>query len=666
MTSSVVSINNYLISTFLCVSLFSVYGQTANTIDQKLSEIDSLLDLDSTRLAKVEIDQIQNETSSSFNIDQLIFFYKLYGDYYLMINDYEASVEAYSPLLNISSNDLSKETTIRLARAINDMGIAQMKIGRHEEAKQNHLKSIVLYDRYNDHQGAAFNYNNLALLYQEAKNVDSALISYELSLEHAKLAKDTLGIAYNHRNLASLYADNQEPIKAFEHFQEAMRVAHAAENESILNSTKLNLARYYNRLHDYEGALNLFRHLTLFYTKEDWPATLGMVYIGMAESFMGLHQQDSTLHYLSQSMEVLTPTNYKKGLSQANNLLGMYYLNLKEYDLALAYFDKALNIATTLKGTQWINLRGKAQVYLELGQYQKAIDYASESMDSPLFSESVNNLASRYEILYKGYKALGKKDLALHYLELMNEQKAKLFSEDKALDIARLEYRNELTLEELRRADLEKELKYERMVDKRNQRIIQIILIIAVIIISTISLLINHSKNLKSKANRLLKERNEALLALRNKERQISEQTIATKDRALAAATMSQHEKNNILSILNDKIANLSSEDDLKSTVKDLRKMIGDSYSLDKSWDSFVHRFEDVHPGFFESLKKKNTSITINDLKLSAYIKIGMSNKEIANVTHLTLGSVKSKINRLKKKLGLSSEENIREYLLEL
>ena len=119
-----------------------------------------------------------------------------------------------------------------------------------------------------------------------------------------------------------------------------------------------------------------------------------------------------------------------------------------------------------------------------------------------------------------------------------------------------------------------------------------------------------------------------------------------------------------ILNILNEKISNLSAEDDLKSTVKDLRKMIGDSYSLDKSWDSFVHRFEDVHPGFFENLKKKSSSITINDLKLSAYIKIGMSNKEIANVTHLTLGSVKSKINRLKKKLELSTEENIREYLL--
>ncbi|WP_258098420.1 tetratricopeptide repeat protein [Marinoscillum pacificum] len=661
-----VSIYKYLIGTFLCFAFFSIYGQASSSIDQKLSEVDSLLDLDSTRLAKVALDQINDHRSSTFNIDQLIFFHKLSGDYYLMINNYESSEQAYAPLLNISSNDLSKESTIRLARAINDMGISQMKIGRHEEAKQNHFRSIILYDRYNDHQGAAFNYNNLALLYQEAKNIDSALISYELSLQHAQIANDTLGIAYNHRNLASLYADNQEPIKAFEHFQEAMRVAVMANNESILNSTKLNLARYYNRLHDYEGALNLFHHLKMFYNRDDWPATLGMVYIGMAESFMGLHQQDSALHYLNQSIEVLTPTNYKKGLSQAHNMIGMYYLDTKEYDLALTYFDKALQIATTLKGTQWINLRGKAQVYLELGEYQKAIDYASESMDSPLFSESVNNLATRYEILYKGYKALNNKDLALHYLELMNEQKAKLFSEDKALDIARLEYRNELTLEELRRAELEKELKYERMEDKRNQQIIQLILIIAVIIVSTISLLINHSKNLKSKANRLLKERNEALHALRNKEKQISEQTIATKDRALAAATMSQHEKNNILSILNDKIANLSSEDDLKSTVKELRKTIGDSYSLDKSWDSFVHRFEDVHPGFFESLKKKSTAITINDLKLSAYIKIGMSNKEIANVTHLTLGSVKSKINRLKKKLELSSEENIREYLLQL
>ncbi|HCX24178.1 MAG: hypothetical protein CMB80_14805 [Flammeovirgaceae bacterium] len=639
-------------------------AQTGQSIDEYLFKIDSLLDLDSTRLAYEMLQQTQEQDLNSYTKSQLIFYHKLHGDYFLMINDYEHSVEAYSPLRTLGDRDLSKQATIWLARAINDMGISLMKVGKHIEAKEAHFISIQLYDRFNDHQGAAFNYNNLALLYQEEKNIDSALTCYSLSLEHAILANDTLGVAYNHRNLATLYADNQQPIKAFEHFQEAIRASEKAGNQSILNSTKLNLARYYIRLHDYSGAIDLFQDLLDYYTIESSPATLGMVYIGLAEAQMGINQSDSSKYYLDKSLEALLPTNYKKGISEAYYLLGSYHLHQMEYQKALDSYDLAIDYAKTLKGTQWGNLRGKARVYLEMGDYEKAISYASESMDSPEFSESVNNLAARYEILYGAYKAMNQSSKALHYLELMNEEKAKLFSEDHALEIARLEYQNHLELENARRKELAKNQEFERLEESKNQKVIQIVLIITVIIVSAISLLIQYSNNLKSKSNRLLKERNEALLSLRDKERQISEETIATKDRALAAATMSQHEKNNILNILNEKISNLSAEDDLKSTVKDLRKMIGDSYSLDKSWDSFVHRFEDVHPGFFENLKKKSSSITINDLKLSAYIKIGMSNKEIANVTHLTLGSVKSKINRLKKKLELSTEENIREYLL--
>ena len=63
-------------------------------------------------------------------------------------------------------------------------------------------------------------------------------------------------------------------------------------------------------------------------------------------------------------------------------------------------------------------------------------------------------------------------------------------------------------------------------------------------------------------------------------------------------------------------------------------------------------------------LKEENPVLTAEDLKLSAYLKIGMSNKEIANVTHLTLGSVKSKINRLKKKLEMGPEDSLRDFMI--
>ena len=129
---------------------------------------------------------------------------------------------------------------------------------------------------------------------------------------------------------------------------------------------------------------------------------------------------------------------------------------------------------------------------------------------------------------------------------------------------------------------------------------------------------------------------------------------------------MATHEKNKVLRDLEQKVSFLEARmgDELKPSLKEMKKAISDSYSLDKSWDSFLHRFENVHPHFFDRLKEENPTLTVEDLKLSAYLKIGMTNKEIANVTHLTHGSVKSKINRLKKKLEMGPDDSVRDFML--
>lgn len=149
-------------------------------------------------------------------------------------------------------------------------------------------------------------------------------------------------------------------------------------------------------------------------------------------------------------------------------------------------------------------------------------------------------------------------------------------------------------------------------------------------------------------------------------EKQSFEDLIAQKERAMATMAMASHEKNTILKDLEQKISFIESrmQDDMKKSLRDMRKTIASICTLDESWDSFIHRFDNVHPQFFENLKRENPDLTIEDLKLSAYVKIGMSNKEIACVTHLTLGSVKSKVNRLKKKLNIGPEDSFREYIL--
>ena len=171
---------------------------------------------------------------------------------------------------------------------------------------------------------------------------------------------------------------------------------------------------------------------------------------------------------------------------------------------------------------------------------------------------------------------------------------------------------------------------------------------------------------LKQSANKQLKEKNQRLHELRESEKLFSNEALAAKDRELATLAMASHEKNTLLNKLQETVGHIENQIDkkLKADLKEIKKSIETSYSLDKSWDSFLHRFEDVHPRFFQALKKTNPNLTMEDLKLSAYIKIGMSNKEIAHVTHLTPGSVKTKVHRLKVKLNMGPDDNIRDIIM--
>ena len=77
----------------------------------------------------------------------------------------------------------------------------------------------------------------------------------------------------------------------------------------------------------------------------------------------------------------------------------------------------------------------------------------------------------------------------------------------------------------------------------------------------------------------------------------------------------------------------------------------------ENAWNEFELRFERVHTGFFKTLNEKFPNLSPNEKRLCAYLKLNMSSKEIANLTHTTVGSVEQARFRLRKKLGLHSSD---------
>ncbi|MCU4176763.1 response regulator [Carboxylicivirga sp. N1Y90] len=80
-------------------------------------------------------------------------------------------------------------------------------------------------------------------------------------------------------------------------------------------------------------------------------------------------------------------------------------------------------------------------------------------------------------------------------------------------------------------------------------------------------------------------------------------------------------------------------------------------------WDQFESAFEAVHPNFKKTLLDAYPGLTPTELKYCAFIRMGMSSKDIASVLYLNPASVKVTRSRLRKKLALETAQNLEIFL---
>jgi len=91
------------------------------------------------------------------------------------------------------------------------------------------------------------------------------------------------------------------------------------------------------------------------------------------------------------------------------------------------------------------------------------------------------------------------------------------------------------------------------------------------------------------------------------------------------------------------------------------RLLYSKSYQI--KWTDFESHFDSVYQGFFRKIKMIDNSFTANELRLCSFIKLNMSNKEIATIIYTLPESVNTSRKRLKKKLGLQPEESLQLFI---
>src|SRR3569833_273987 len=133
----------------------------------------------------------------------------------------------------------------------------------------------------------------------------------------------------------------------------------------------------------------------------------------------------------------------------------------------------------------------------------------------------------------------------------------------------------------------------------------------------------------------------------------------------LSRYVMELEQKTEILSKIKDRIGELYTKVDDPTRVEliSIVNAIKLSSNNKKLWDDFKLYFEKTDPNFLLILARKYPALTPIDLKYCCYLKMNMSNDDIGNLLGINQESVRTHKYRLKKKMSLAREQDLRNFL---
>lgn len=431
----------------------------------------------------------------------------------------------------------------------------------------------------------------------------------------------------------------------------------------------------------------------------------------IAYLYLNLNKPDSAFHYYKiQHEEVALKMNDFMAESSSLNNIGLALMQSKKYDEAFKIFEKALQIYLKNKNKRSKYFNGEIEVFYfdlvenfgrcnyYLNNYKEAIRWL-EISNANIRKNEINE---NKNILIQSYLKAGMREKANAFLQFLNlkGEKSSLIALKKLHEINRDFYLFTSDLNGLKRElkslmELEKRLQIEEYA-KKNQMSLMVTTYLmneakanlkreqekdklrlqqlslenknknATLIFGAIFILLTssgfyvyyqYSKN-KKRALQLEKER----LKFNN---QLQEYKIQTQKAHITEFALDFNKNKefdqNLIQTLNQivKLDQSKVTSELKSLLAELKQ----KQLIDTKATSLVNESETILVNFKNKLLEKHPSLNKNDLQLCYFLRLNLSNKEIATLKNVTLDSVKIFKNRLRHKLAYEEEISLSEYL---
>lgn len=161
---------------------------------------------------------------------------------------------------------------------------------------------------------------------------------------------------------------------------------------------------------------------------------------------------------------------------------------------------------------------------------------------------------------------------------------------------------------------------------------------------------------------KIMEEKNQKL----ELEKQQLKKTIENKELELAKKIIDQKEINELIQSIQKKVEDVQYQSAQKLSIKNYKELMS---FLDKKVNKQLNKeyeiaFDSSQTLFHEKILKVHPKLSAKDLRISSYIIMNLSSKEIAKILQVLPSSIDVNRSRLRKKLELTDDVNLRDYLL--
>lgn len=556
--------------------------------------------------------------------------------------DQKQALEKYKEALKISEIIDDKNGQCLY---LNTLGVIYKKTGNLDLSDSAYTQSLRLARELNNKKAIQKSLVNMSInLIAKGDLVSASRQLYE-TINIAEEMKDSLLLAKSYGNLAYVNRMLGGLPQAHRYYRMALSINEKMKDETGKWVNLLNLSGIQNDLNETENALKTINEAHLIATNNKDSVQIGICYANIGNILKNSDKQKA-LNYLTKSLGM--PQREPRQKISTLNSIGEIYMQLNQSEKAFAALKKAQALADKNK------LPGiTAEVSESLGRYYLSV------YDFPKAIESTQNalvIAKRIKynkVAIEAYKTLSeiyarKGDYQNAYLSQAQHKALNdsVYNEKNYAKIALLE--NEYSFAKEREYYEFEQTKGKLQISKQKQ-LIGLLAIICLLLIALFSFLIHFSRLKKNMLALELKNSNDELE--QNRKEMVLAQLKLIRDTERDAYTIK------ILEEIKDTVEG--------NEAKKIGSLVGNykHEALQYNWKELETIFSKVNPEFHDEINKRFPDLTPNERKLCVFLKLNLSNKDIALITFQNEEALKKARLRLRKKLGIERSENLTSFI---